>query len=195
MNEQKPVKGMFIVVSGPSGSGKTTLVRHIREVLPQIGFSVSCTTRAKRPTEEHGREYFFLTDAEFDTMTAAGKFAEWANVHGKRYGTPVSEIERYILEGRCVISDVDVAGTKQLREHQNPVVSQNLLTIFVFAGNLRQRLVERGDMTEKQIDERLAAVEEEGAHSPYYDECMTNDDLDQAKEEILAIIRRNISGL
>jgi len=109
-------RGVLLIVSSPSGAGKTTLARRLMTEFPDIDFSVSYTTRARRGAEQHGRDYFFVEDAEFDRMIAAGAFAEWAYVHGNRYGTARAVVEAALADGRDVLYDVDGQGGKALGE-------------------------------------------------------------------------------
>src|SRR6478672_5791402 len=107
-------EGLLVVVSGPSGCGKTTLCRNATAVEP-VYYTVSCTTRAMRPGEENGRDYFFLSEEEFTSRVAAGDFLEHATVHGRHYGTLKSEVLPALQSGMDVIMDLDIQGAAQLR--------------------------------------------------------------------------------
>ena len=108
--------GILYIISAPSGAGKTSLCKEIIDILPDLRHSVSYTTRQARPGEEHGRDYFFVSKAEFEGMVAAGEFAEWAEVHGNLYGTALKTLEGFRADGIDVILDIDCQGARQLKE-------------------------------------------------------------------------------
>ena len=116
-NAPKPPcgRGSILVISAPSGSGKPTLAKRVIASLPELAFSVSCTTRPRREGEEDGRDYFFVTRTKFEEMIAAGEFIEWADVVGHLYGTSKGQIERAIAAGRDVLLDIDVQGHQQVQ--------------------------------------------------------------------------------
>ena len=109
--------GLCLVVCAPSGGGKTTLLRKLREEFPNLQFSVSCTTRPPRAGEVHGQDYYFLSEEEFISRRDAGDFAEWAEVHGKLYGTPLSWVKEELAAGYDLLFDIDVQGAAQLKAH------------------------------------------------------------------------------
>jgi guanylate kinase len=115
----KAVKGLLVVVSGPSGVGKSTVVKKLLEVAPRLKLSVSATTRASRPGEKDGRDYFFLSKEKFSEMVNQGEFLEWAEVHGAYYGTPRSFVEEQLIKNRSVVLEVDVQGAQSIREVLN----------------------------------------------------------------------------
>lgn len=168
--------GGLVVVSGPSGTGKTTLLKRLMAEFPVFSFAVSCTTRAPRPGEMEGREYYYLTDAEFTRRVEAGEFAEWEALHAHRYGTLRAEIERLRRAGRHVLFDLDVKGGLNLKR-QYP----EALLVFIAPPSLaalEERLRRRHSETEEQIRIRLARSREELEQAPRFDRMVVNDDLD-----------------
>jgi guanylate kinase len=179
--------GRLVVVSGPSGSGKTTLVRRALEH-PGVRarLSISATTRAPRPGEEHGREYFFLSSEEFQDRRGEGGFLECAQVHGGWYGTPASWVAEQLEAGACVILEIDVQGGMQVKAR----VPSTLL-VFVHAGDLvalEARLRGRGTEDEATIQRRLKNAREELEMIGHYDRIIVNDDLDRATEELARLL-------
>ena len=178
----------LFVVSGPSGAGKGTLVARVREQLPNLGLTVSATTRLPREGEIDGSSYYFLTPEEFDRRVEAGDFVEWAHVHGHCYGTLASEVERNLKQGSSLILEIDVQGALQVRERMPEAV-----LIFIKPPSLEvlaDRLVKRGTETDESLKLRLANAEQELALIDRYDEVVVNDDLDQATADLLAIIEK-----
>ncbi len=173
-------------MSGPSGVGKGTLVAKLRQRVPSLGLTVSATTRSPREGEKDGVSYYFLSEEEFGRRVEAGEFLEWANVHGHRYGTLHSEVDRLFDEGRSVVLEIDVQGGLNVRRARPD-------TVLVFieppsAEELERRLRGRGTEDEATIRLRLdnAASELEAAAS--YDERIVNDDLDRAVGELADLI-------
>ena len=165
-------------MSGPSGVGKGTLVAELRRRVPSLGLTVSATTRSPREGEKDGVSYYFLSEEEFGRRVEAGEFLEWANVHGHRYGTLHSEVDRLFDEGRSVVLEIDVQGGLNVRR-----VRPDTVLVFIeppSAEELERRLRGRGTEDEATIRLRLdnAASELEAAAS--YDERIVNDDLDRA---------------
>ena len=178
----------LFVVSGPSGAGKGTLVARVREQLPNLGLTVSATTRLPREGEIDGSSYYFLTPEEFDRRVEAGDFVEWAHVHGHCYGTLASEVERNLKQGSSLILEIDVQGALQVRDRMPEAV-----LIFIKPPSLEvlaDRLVKRGTETDESLKLRLANAEQELALIDRYDEVVVNDDLDQATADLLAIIEK-----
>jgi guanylate kinase len=186
MDHPTPRRGILFVVSAPSGAGKSTLVRRLLEEVPGLEFSVSYTTRPRRPGEREGREYHFVSDARFDAMLAEDGFLEWARVFDRRYGTGRAETERVLVEGRDLVLDIDVQGAAQVRARGVEPVC-----IFVMPpdyASLEARLRDRGSEDPKQLRRRLSQARREVEGYTRYDYLVVNDDLDRAAEELTAIV-------
>jgi guanylate kinase len=175
-----------IILSAPSGGGKTAIGQRIRELRPDIGYSVSCTTRRPRAGEVDGRDYYFLSTIEFEGARERGEFAESAEVHGKLYGTLRREVERVLASGRHVLMDIDVQGAAQFRR-----VFPRSVLVFVLPPStdvLIARLRARKTENASQLALRLeSAVKEVGA-APEYEYVLVNDELDRAVRSLSAII-------
>lgn len=176
---------MLIVVTGPSGCGKSTILRHVFKDLRRVRFSVSHTTRPRRPSEQEGREYYFVEKEEFDRMIARDRFLEWAEVHGYFYGTSKAEVA---AKGKSadVILDIDVQGARQVRDRRPDAV-------FVFimpprAAELRRRLKERNEDSPEAVRRRLRNAKKEVREVGMFDYVVVNNKLDRAVLELEAII-------
>jgi guanylate kinase len=176
---------LVLIVSGPSGSGKSTLVQKILE-LPDTMLSVSCTTRAPRRTENAGKWYNFVTEAEFQQMVSRGEFLEYAQVFGKNwYGTPKKWLDTARDEGKDLVLEIDVNGALQVK-HKVP----EAVAIFVVPPSrvdVEQRIRARGQDSEDEIRRRLERSRQEMLKYPSYDFAVINDDLDRAGREVQAI--------
>lgn len=175
-----------VILSSPSGGGKTTIARALLTRRRDVGYSVSCTTRQPRKGEVDGVDYFFLTSDEFELAAARGDFAEWAEVHGQRYGTLKREVERVLSGGKHVIMDIDVQGARQLAE----VFPASVLIFLIppSAEVLLERLRGRRSEGPEALVRRLkTAVEELKAVSMYH-YMVTNDRLDVAIARVSSII-------
>ena len=183
---RKVGRGVLLVVSSPSGAGKTTLVRRLMREYPELRFSVSYTTRPPRDGEVDGVDYHFVDDARFDAMVEAGQFAEWALVHGRRYGTAQQTIVDNIEAGRDVVFDIDYQGGTTLKgKFENDAVM-----VFVLPPSMRElerRLRSRGSDAEEMVVRRLAKAREELGHYDAYDYLVINDELDKAYADLRAI--------
>ncbi|MGL6278811.1 MAG: guanylate kinase, partial [Gaiella sp.] len=176
------------VITGPSGAGKGTLIRALVERLPELEVAVSATTRAQRPGEEHGREYWFLDEEEFRSRITAGAFLEHVEyVSGKRYGTLRSEIGRIAEQGRVCVLELELEGALEVQDEVPGAV-----TIFIAADvpELERRLRERATESTGEIGERieLARRQLEQAHRFRY--MVRNDDVRRATEVLVAIVER-----
>ncbi len=176
----------LLVLSSPSGGGKTTIARRLLERRPDVGYSVSATTRAARPGEQHGKDYTFLTPEEFERRVQAEEFVEWASYNGQRYGTLKHEVERVFLTGRHIVLDIEVAGARQVRAQYPSAVLVFVLppTGKVLATRLRARRTEPVEALQR----RLAIARDELAAVPEYDYVVVNDDLERAIIEVSTII-------
>ena len=188
-----------IILSAPSGGGKTTIARHLLKLRRDVGYSVSCTTRAPRPREVDGKDYYFLTRDEFLRRRQAGDFAESAEVHGNLYGTLRSEIARVLGNGQHVIMDIDVQGARQIRE-----AFPTSVTVFVLPPSgevLLDRLRNRKTESPRQLVSRLNSALQELRAVEEYEYVVVNDDLDHAVQRVGAILdaevvsRDRVSGL
>lgn len=180
-------KGNPIVVSAASGTGKTSLCRRLLQTLSHTARSISYTTRPKRGEEVDGRDYFFISDDEFDQMIANGEFIEWAQVFNRRYGTGWRAVQRQLEDGIDVLLDIDVQGGLQIREKLPTAVLIFLLPPSM--AELRRRLVNRAEDSAEAIELRLAKARKEIVESQSYDYFVVNDDFDQAELDLRAIIR------
>ena len=186
--------GNLIVISGPSGVGKSTLVGKVREVLPDLKFSISCTTRSPRPGEEHGREYYFLSPEEFESKVRNDEFLEYAGIFARRYGTLKSEVLTRLEAGEQVLLDIDVQGAKQIRAaaEKSPELARSARFVLIAPPSLESletRLRGRASETEEQLQLRLGAAKAELANYKVYDYIIVNDDLNRAAEELTAVLR------
>ncbi len=179
-------RGLLYILCGPSGVGKTTLAHHLLELHPELGFSVSYTTRAPRPGEEDGVDYHFVSDAEFDEMIDAREFAEWAEVHGNRYGTASTTITEAWKNDRNVIFDIDFQGARQLQSAFPEETVSVLITPPSFA-ELERRLRGRETDSEAVIQRRLEAARQELEQWSLYDYLVENAALDLARRVVDAI--------
>lgn len=178
--------GNLFVVSAPSGAGKSSLVKALLELDSHVQPSVSHTTRTPRGQEKHGREYFFASEQEFDAMVAANGFVEWANVHGRRYGTSRRVIEERVAQGADVVLEIDFQGALQIKE-----AFVNAVLIFILPPSwdeLRSRLERRGEDAPEVIEMRLANAAEEMAQVEKFDFVIINELFESALFDLKAII-------
>lgn len=176
--------GIALVICAPSGTGKTTLTKRLLEEFPRFAFSVSCTTREPRANETHGVDYEFLSRQEFEHRRDAGFFAEWAEVHGNYYGTPLEATRQLLAEGRDMLFDIDVQGASQLRR---TIPGARLIYILPPSRDeLERRLRARGTETEASLSRRLAAAAVELAQAHWFNVWIINDDLDEAWQNLRA---------
>lgn len=184
--------GDLIVLSGPSGVGKSTLVGKLREKLPALEFSISCTTRAPRGTEQNGVEYYFLSREEFDRKRLNNEFIESADVFTNSYGTLKSEVIDRIKRGAQVVLDIDVQGALQIRKaaESDEVLKKTVIFVMIAPPDwdtLKKRLSGRATDSEEQVALRLAKAQSELQNFRSYDYLVVNDDLDKAAGELLSI--------
>lgn len=179
-------RGRLFLVTAPSGAGKTSLVRALLKDHPNIQFSISYTTRPKRPTEEHGRDYFFVDKPEFERMAAAGEFLEHARVFDNYYGTSRRVVEGRMAEGRDVLLEIDWQGAAQVRKIMPEAVS-----IFILPPSrqeLERRLRARGTDSDEVIARRLKDAVGDMTHWRDFDYVVVNQDFDRAVAELAAIV-------
>ena len=183
-------KGKLLIVSAPSGSGKSTIVNWLMQEHPELKltFSVSCTSRAPRGTEQNGVEYFFITADEFRERIARNEFLEYEEVYENRfYGTLKSQVDEKTALGLNVVFDVDVKGGINIKKHYR----KRAMSIFSqppSIAELRRRLEGRGTDTPEVIEQRLAKAEYELTFAPKFDHIVVNDDLATAEAEALKLV-------
>ena len=178
--------GNLIVVAAPSGAGKSSLVKALMELDAKVQPSVSHTTRDPRGQEKHGREYFFVSQSEFDAMVAANAFVEWAEVHGNRYGTSKKAIEERMAQGADVILEIDFQGAIQIKQ-----IFANAVLIFILPPSweeLRSRLERRGEDAPDVIELRLANAAVEMAQAHKFDFVIINELFDRAVFDMKTIV-------
>ncbi len=188
-----PVTPLLLILSSPSGAGKTTLThRLLRELSNSIAFSVSHTTRSPRPNEVNGQDYHFVTEDEFRAEISAGRFAEWAEVHGNLYGTSKSEIDRAREQGtEVLIFDVDYQGARQIKASYSEAVGVFILPPSM--AELRRRLEGRGTETPESVERRFAKARVEIEHYPFFDYLIENDDLQTALAKLSGVVRAELT--
>jgi len=180
-------RGLMLVMSSPSGAGKTTIAREVLKRDSEIAMSVSATTRAPRPGEQEGKDYFFVTEENYKAMVVAGEFFEHAKVFDNYYGTPRAAVDQELKAGLDVLFDVDWQGTQQLRENAR----DDLVSIFVLppsTDELARRLTERAQDTEDVVSSRMAKAADEMSHYIEYDYIFVNNDLEKSVERVRAVL-------
>jgi len=191
--EQRP-RPVF-VLTGTSGEGKSTLAKLLVDRVDGLELAVSATTRPRRPGEEHGRDYWFLGDGEFDRKLEEGDFVEWVELpwgEGYRSGTLWSELDRIVAEGRSPVLEIETGGALAVRDRIPAAV-----TIFVTAPSREERerrLRLRATESEGEIDERLDIAEQQLALAPEFDHTVVNDDRERAVTELEGIVREAMDG-
>jgi guanylate kinase len=186
-------KSLLILISAPSGGGKTTLCDLLLQKLPNITRAVTSTTRAPRPGEEHGKDYYFFTPEEFQRRAAAGDFVEHATVFGRSYGVLRSELLDKLRSGKDVLLNIDVQGAETIRERAQaePELKRALVSIFLTPasiGELETRLRRRNSDSEADIRKRLATAKQELAHWDHFDYLVISTSKEEDLRQALAIV-------
>ena len=187
-------KGMMFVLSSPSGVGKTTLTKKLAENNSQFAISISYTTRKPRPNEIDGKDYYFVTQEEFDALIKENDFYEFANIFDNNYGTHKETVIKLLSQGKDVLFDIDWQGTLQLKK----IRDLNIVCIFILPPNinvLRDRLLNRHKGQEELIEKRMNKFNEELSHWNQYNYVVTNDDLNICYEKIKSIIASEKKGI
>lgn len=178
---------MMLVLSSPSGAGKSTIARALLKAEASLVLSVSATTRAPRPGEKDGVDYYFVDVPKFERMRADGEFLENARVFDNYYGTPRIHVEQQLAVGNDVLFDIDWQGTQQLRENAR----DDLVSVFILPPSLKeleQRLRSRGQDSDEVVRKRMARAADEMSHWPEYDYVLVNYDIDQSIAQVRAIL-------
>ncbi len=179
-------KGSIVIITAPSGAGKTTIYREVMQRNRELVFSVSCTTRKRRPGEVDGRDYYYIDKKTFEEKKKRGEFVEWAYVHGELYGTDRSQLEHCIEQGKVCILDVDVQGALIVMK-KYPLA----LTIFIQPPSLEEldaRLRKRGTESGEEIKLRLLNAQKELEYSRYFKYTIVNDNLESAINKLEQLI-------
>ena len=189
------VIGPVIIITAPSGSGKTTLVKYLLSQFPSLNFSISATTRTKRPKEEDGKDYHFVTTDIFQSFREQGLLVEWEEVYPHQfYGTLYSELTKIWERGNIVLFDVDVKGALALKSKFNT----DALSIFIMTPSLdilRERLKKRLTETEESLEKRISKAEQEISYANSFDIVLVNDVLEDAQQQIVDIINHFMTQL
>lgn len=188
------MEGKAIIFSAPSGAGKTTIVHSLLDRIPSLRFSISATTRSKRPTEIDGRDYYFLSLDDFTSKKDSNELLEWEEVYEDTfYGTLKSEVDRIWNDGNHVIFDVDVQGGKRLKK----ILGDQAISIFVKVRGedvLRERLMVRNTESEEVLKERVNKAAKEMEEEIHFDQVVLNENLDEAIDKAEAIVKSFITS-
>jgi guanylate kinase len=192
--ETAAITGHIILVMGPTGSGKGSIVRYLREQFPELRYSISCTTRAMRPGEVDGVDYYFLTNEAFDHKIEDDAFVEWAEFGGNRYGTLKSELLARLEQGEVVITEIELQGVLQLERIIPP---EHRTILFIDAGGwdvLKARALSRAPMSEEELELRYERYLHEVRAKPLAQHVINNTDgqLEAANQKVAAIVRNII---
>lgn len=184
-------KGRLFVFSAPSGSGKTTIIKDMLDANPDFVFSISATTRKRRPNEKEGVDYFFITEEDFKKRIESGSFVEWEKFYDYYYGTLKSNIDKNISEGITTVLEVDVKGALSIKK-----VYPKAVLIFIAPPSieeLKERLINRNTETEEDLKKRIERAEMELSFKDNFDYIVTNINLEEAKKEVKNIIEKEIA--
>lgn len=186
-------RGLLLIFVSFSGGGKSTIVRRLREKHPEWQFSVSCTTRTKRPGEKDGVHYYYISREKFESMISENAFVEYEEVHGDLYGTPLAPLREAIDKNRVFLLDIDVKGALRIMKKY----PEHCLSFFIDVPSmqvLEERLRKRGTESEGQIRKRLSRIPAERQEKEKFDYVIINDKLEIAVREIDEIIKKKIGG-
>jgi guanylate kinase len=178
-------KGILFIISSPSGGGKGTLIREILDTVPNVGYSISFTTRRARAGEEHGKHYFFVSSSEFENLIREGEFLEYARVHGNFYGTSRSQVEKELNYGRDIILEIDVQGATSIKQ-----VMPESVSVFILPPSLevlRERLKKRGSESEADFALRIKNSRGETERFREFEYIVINDDKETAARQLASI--------
>lgn len=181
-------RGKLVVIVAPSGTGKSTLIKELFKQVPELEWSVSCTTRAMRPGEKNGVDYHFLGEDEFVARKERGEFIEWAKVHSNYYGTLKGFVDQGLEQGKKLLFDLDVQGCDQMKK----IYGEEAKVIFIEPpsyAELEKRLRSRGTEPKEVIEERLENAKKELARKNDYDFLVTNDELEKAGAALAKTVR------
>lgn len=187
MKESSAMPGLLIVVSAPSGAGKTTICREVLKIVPELRFSISCTTREPRKGEENGRDYHFISPDEFTKRISKGDFIEWAENHGHLYGTLKKDVDALVAAGHDVLFDVDTRGAKNLKSEYN-----NAVFVFILPPSidiLKERLRKRGSEEDAVMKARFERAFKEVGEVEWYDYAIFNDIIDESVDVLRSIYK------
>ena len=183
-----PRKGLIFILSAPSGTGKTTVLRKVLEHRPELVYSISATTRAPRPGEQEGKDYFFVSTAEFRMGIEAGRFAEWAEVYGHLYGTSEDFFQSQTSLGKDVILDIDTQGALQLKsKHPEAIL---IFLVPPSLEELERRLRGRKTESDDAVERRLEVAKREMEISDAYNHIIVNSDIEGAAKDVEIVIDR-----
>ncbi|OPZ61607.1 MAG: Guanylate kinase [Synergistetes bacterium ADurb.Bin520] len=186
-------RGRVIVLSGPSGAGKGTLRKRLFEKIPELIFSISCTTRPPRTGEQDGVDYWFVSEEDFSLWRDQEAFLEWAEVHGHHYGTRWADVERGLEAGKCVVLEIDVQGARRVK-----ALFPDALLIFIMPPSseaLQDRLRHRGSEGEDTLALRMENARREMEQASFYDQVVVNDDLEKALDCLVPAVRACVDGI
>mgnify|MGYP006103499925 FL=1 len=188
MNDSNKKKGVMLVLSSPSGAGKSSICKSLMSLDTNLSLSISTTTRKKRPNENSGEDYFFVSTKKFKEMLSNNHFLEHASVFDNYYGTDKSLVEKKINNGEDLIFDIDWQGAQQLREKMR----EDIVSIFILPPNkkeLERRLKSRGQDSAEVVKKRMDGASAEITHWAEYDYVVINEDLNQSVKAVLVILK------
>ena len=184
-------KGILFVVSAPSGSGKTTIVRYTLKEIPELEFSVSATTRARRENEVHGKDYFFISENEFEKKIRANEFVEWEQFYDYYYGTLKSYIDEKLDNGKSVVLELDVKGAVSIKK-----AYPDSILIFIMPPSLeelKKRLIDRKTESDRDLKKRFERAEMELGYKEKFDYVVINENLNLARKQVLNIVQNKLN--